>query len=118
MGSAEIRSLLEEVAIAADPKSGGLSDYQDLQILLKRVADAAGQLLDERDQLNKRLQRSLDGPRASLAASGRKREQCRRTRRSPANPSDSKPTRAGADKMTTPRHRGAELSLPKEDQSP
>ena len=58
MGSAEIRSLLQEVVFATDPKSCGLSDYHDLQELLRKVAGAAERLLDEREQLNRRLRRS------------------------------------------------------------
>ena len=54
----EFRDLLKDATVAADPRSGGLLDYRDLQQLLARVAAEASSLLEEHESLECRLTRS------------------------------------------------------------
>ena len=51
------RSLLKDAAIAADPRSGGLLDYRDLQQMLAKVAAEASSLLEECNARDIRLTR-------------------------------------------------------------
>jgi hypothetical protein len=62
MDRTRFRTLLDEAILAADPRSGGLLDYRDLQQLLRRVATETSALLDERDALGDRLTRNLGVP--------------------------------------------------------
>ena len=67
MVSQDIKSLVQEAKIAADPRGGGLLDRRDLQQLIGRLADAIGELLVERDVLANRLQRTpIDAPLAPV----------------------------------------------------
>ena len=54
----EFRNLLNDAKVAADPRSGGLLDYRDLQQLLAHVAAEASNLLEEHESLEGRLTRS------------------------------------------------------------
>ena len=54
----QFRDLLKDAAVAADPRSGGLLDYRDLQELLARVTAEASSLLEEHESLESRLTRS------------------------------------------------------------
>jgi hypothetical protein len=56
--TSEIRLLLHQAMIVADPHRISPRNEQDMRELLKKVALVAGDLLEERDQLGRRLRRS------------------------------------------------------------
>lgn len=58
MKTTEIRLLLHQAMIVADPHRISPRNEQDMRELLRKVAQVAGELLDERDQLNRRLRRT------------------------------------------------------------
>ena len=58
MKTSEIRLLLHQAMIAADPHRISPRNEQDMRELLGKLAVVAGDLLEERDQFNRRLRRS------------------------------------------------------------
>ena len=61
MERSEVLSLVIEAQTAADPRYSGLSDYRDLQDLLKRLSYATEELLKEVEELDGRLHRTAIG---------------------------------------------------------
>jgi hypothetical protein len=58
MKSSEIRLLLHQAMIVADPHRLSPRPEQEVRELLGKLARVAEELLNERDQLNRRLRRS------------------------------------------------------------
>lgn len=52
-------SLVEKAKLAADPHMGGLMTRQQIQHIIKRLGDATEKLLEEREELDARLGRSV-----------------------------------------------------------
>jgi hypothetical protein len=58
MKTSEVRLLLHQVMVVADPHRISPCNEQDLAELLGKLAQVAADLLEERDQLSRRLRRS------------------------------------------------------------
>ena len=67
----QTRVLLKEAGDAADPRSGALYCYADLQELLGKLAIAAETLLAENERLTGRLRRSVS---SDMSVSGSSNE--------------------------------------------
>jgi len=58
MNDSEIRRLLHQAAMVADPRRNSPRNEQEMRKVLGQLVTLAGSLLDERDQFNRRLRRS------------------------------------------------------------
>ena len=71
MKTSEIRLLLHRAAVVADPHATGSHGEQEMRELIEELVQVAGQLLEERDQLNRRLRRSAEVAHGRILAEER-----------------------------------------------